>query len=462
MKHDEAENISQKLLKTIIDLIPKYDKEELNKKIGTLTSKKKTPKLSEIKLEKNNEIKLPIVDTQDSLIKSYATTVDGDVHSKCDIKPKKIDGKNISEHISLMEENEEEDLIDDSIHENIRKKRKQLKKTQKDILNQTFCGKKRNNSSKKKNIDLSEQKSKEKRKRKNSAELSKNKRSTKKNDNINPLFKQKEEERKTMTEKEKLVNLFKRKGFMKVFECLTKTQLNREKPLEKNIDDIISSIGLLRTALILLEIKFKEIDQNKNINTNNIININSNSNNISTDVPKIDDDIDIVIDEISDSQETKYIKTKTKTPINRKKNKSLISKNSKRSNRNEFLTKSKSVIRKDLSKKDLEFDVHLHKDKNGNIYKYYKQHYRENKGKSIYVFRCPDRKCMAKANYYIGNMAFEIVKDHTIKYEEHNYIQNKKRFDKYKQIIEEFEQRDCHQAQVFKKENGTRLVKWYD
>ena len=60
------------------------------------------------------------------------------------------------------------------IHENIRRKRKQLKKANKDILNQTFCGKKRNNSSKKKNIDLSEQKSKEKRKRKNSAELSKN------------------------------------------------------------------------------------------------------------------------------------------------------------------------------------------------------------------------------------------------------------------------------------------------
>ena len=60
------------------------------------------------------------------------------------------------------------------IHENIKRKRKQLKKANKDIFNQTFCGKKRNNSSKKKNIDLSEQKSKEKRKRKNSAELSKN------------------------------------------------------------------------------------------------------------------------------------------------------------------------------------------------------------------------------------------------------------------------------------------------
>ena len=59
-------------------------------------------------------------------------------------------------------------------------------------------------------------------------------------------------------------------------------------------------------------------------------------------------------------------------------------------------------------------------------------------------------------------MKFETVRSHNIKYEEHCYFKNRNRFDKYKLIIDEFEKRECHEAQIFKKENGTKLVKWYD
>ena len=57
-------------------------------------------------------------------------------------------------------------------------------------------------------------------------------------------------------------------------------------------------------------------------------------------------------------------------------------------------------------------------------------------------------------------MKFETTKNHKLKYEEHNYIKNKKN-DKFRQIIEEFEKRNCNEAQIFIKEND-QLVKWYD
>ena len=317
MKENETKDISQELLKSLISLIPKYEQNEINKKIETLISKEKTPKQPQCQLEKNNQIKLSIANTPDPSIKNYDTLADGahvdnPTKKENEIEIQKIEEKSNSVHISLTEENEEEDLI----HENLNEKRKILKKGCKvilDDLDESLCGKKRNISSENKISNLKEDKSEEKRKRKNSFRVSKNKKINEKNNNINPIIKNRGESKKTKktkTEKDILLNLVKRKGFMKVYKCLTMGQLNREKPLEKTIDDIINNIGLLKASLIILEIKFQEIEDiiNKNINTNNIININSNSNsnnsnNISTEVHKDKDDIDIEINDISDCQD---------------------------------------------------------------------------------------------------------------------------------------------------------------
>ena len=71
-----------------------------------------------------------------------------------------------------------------------------------------------------------------------------------------------DESKKILYYKEKLLNLTKKDGFQKVFNCLTVIPLDRKNPLEKAIDDIINSIGLLRTSLILSQIKFELIDSN--------------------------------------------------------------------------------------------------------------------------------------------------------------------------------------------------------
>ena len=118
---------------------------------------------------------------------------------------------------------------------------------------------------------------------------------------------------------------------------------------------------------------------------------------------------------------------------------------------------------KEIDLNSVEIGSHLQKDKEGNIYRFSKHHF--NKGNNVYVFYCSDPKCNAKSLYY-ENMVFETIKGHKIKYSEHCYVKNKDKDkdkpDKYAPIIEEFEQRDCHEAQIFKKQNGKKIVKWYD
>ena len=117
---------------------------------------------------------------------------------------------------------------------------------------------------------------------------------------------------------------------------------------------------------------------------------------------------------------------------------------------------------KNSNENGLELGIHLQKNKEGRIYKYTKHHYRGNKGKTSYVYYCADTKCSGKADYNVDTMDFVPFRAHDMKYEDHCYIKNKNRFDKFSPIIEEFEQRDCKEAQVFKRDNGSQLGKWYD
>ena len=126
--------------------------------------------------------------------------------------------------------------------------------------------------------------------------------------------------------------------------------------------------------------------------------------------------------------------------------------------------RSKSIekMMDNSDEKPLELGIHLQKDRDGKIYKYTKHHIRSNKGNVSYVYYCAETKCNAKGNYNVDSMDFVTFREHDIPYNEHCYIKNKNRFDKFTPIIEEFEKRDCREAQVFKKDNGSQLVKWYD
>ena len=185
-------------------------------------------------------------------------------------------------------------------------------------------------------------------------------------------------------EKEKLLNLVKEEGFNTIFSLISNSNFDQNNPIEKELEEIINRIGLLRVTLFLIQIKFSSS---------------------------------------SSSEENKILK----------------------------------------EKKEIENDIknlgeHLHKEKDGKIYRYFK-HYIRIRG---YVFHCFDRNCKSTGLYNLENMNFKILTPHTIPYDQHIYISNKEKYEQYKDILEDFKKRDCTEAQVFKNTNGDKLVKWYN
>ena len=378
---------------------------------------------------------------------------------------KKEDGKNTLEHISILEDIEEE--IKSRPHttakgEYIKKEKKREK----------FCGKKRkaqykikNNSGESKNLTSSQSIVFHR----DIPQLS----------SITEPPLDEEKENKILIEKELLTDLVKKEGFMKVFNCLTITPLNRKDPLEKQIDDIINTIGLLRTSLILSQIKFETIDniQNNNnkskekendkipehendIKNNNISNINFISSR--TRSSKSHDSINIIPEPLG--KKRKHSKRKKLKAVSmhriytREKDKEKTGSKA----GVEQACSVKNVTINELINERLELGAHFQKDKEGKIYKYLKHHIRENKGDKMYIYYCADTRCKSKACYYLTGMKFQVLNEHGLKHEDHCYMQKKDRTDKYRFIIEEFKARNCNDAQVFKKSDGTALVKWYD
>ena len=183
-------------------------------------------------------------------------------------------------------------------------------------------------------------------------------------------------------EKEKLLNLVKEEGFNTIFSLISNSNFDQNNPIEKELEEIINRIGLLRVTLFLIQIKFS-----------------------------------------SSSEENKILKK-----------------------------------RKEIENDIKNLGEHLHKEKDGKIYRYFK-HYIRLRG---YVFHCFDRSCKSTGLYNLENMNFKILTPHTIPYDQHIYISNKEKYEQYKDILEDFKKRDCTEAQVFKNANGDKLVKWYN
>ena len=196
-------------------------------------------------------------------------------------------------------------------------------------------------------------------------------------------------------EREELLNLVKVEGFNKIFNLITKLHFDQRNPVEKKLEEIIFNIGLLQTSLILLQIKFT----------------------ISPGIVPI---------------------PFTPAEIEKKKRESDL---------------------QDLENKGYILGEHLHKDKNGKIFKYLKHHLRV---KNIFVYYCGDKSCKSRGLYNIKNMNFKVVIAHSFPHEKHNYIMIKYKYEQYQTVFNDFKQRNCSEAQIFKNEQGDKLVKWYN
>ena len=267
-------------------------------------------------------------------------------------------------------------------------------------LNELFIGKKRERSNNEDDI-------KEKQKQKEKEKIIKDEIEDNNANNIKnyPFFNFINEnnninKEKTVSEKQELVNLVNEEGFNKVFNLMTNTYFDRRNYIERKLDDIICNIGLLRASLILFQIKFGQ--------------------------PEIH-----IGESVLNSPPPKPVEKITKT-----------------SPENQIINNEK-----------YELGEHFHKDKNGNIYKYNKHHFRV---KNRISFNCADQKCKSRGLYFVNNMKFRVMTCHSISYEEHCYIKNKEKFNRHKAIFDDFKKKNCHEGQVFKNDIGDKLVKWYD
>ena len=466
----EDKEDTEMLLQKIMKLIPKNEKEELKERISLPPFRRS--QILKNNLDKTDSSNENIISNPETKINTTETQEDSNIQTNNKIK--NIPKEENTDNNSLLE-NEDEEKIKEK--ENSIKQKTKIDRKIKN--SDKLCGKKR------KHVDV-EEKEKEKKSETNKViedenELIFNKM---KYINLEKTITNKEDERQNdeirrhITEKNILKELVKKEGFLKIFNYLTIMPLDRKNPLEKEIDDILMSLGLLRTTLILFQIKFEiaEKDNNNNsikkinnnaINTNNETHVikpnrNKNKNRILNSSSEKDEDYDVKIVADGVDDEVRSIKiTQNRYHFNLRHNKSQDLKINLEKKKNNSSPKSKSVI-KDSPKEEYELGVHLQKDKEGKIYKYTKHHYRANKGNDIYVYYCADTKCKSKGCYYVKTMKFENIRNHEIEHGEHCYIKNKDRLDKFTPIIEEFKKRQCHEAQIFKRDDGSQLVKWYD
>ena len=482
-KQDEQQHV---LLEKIIGLIPPHEQLELRQKVELFTAQMNlfppTPSGKKVKSKKKKFES----SSQESGGDSLDDTTNNQSKFNSTSSQRKKESKKKSRMSSIKEEDEEKD-----------------EKIGKDKSSNKLCGKKR------KNGDQIEYITRKQKKNKNDEE-----------DNSvvshNLLIKGK----KCMSDKKILLELVKREGFARVFNCLTIHPLNRKKQLERIMDDIIINLGLLRTSLILFQIKFQFIDGiNMEFNSNLYTNDENSRSSLNKSDDEEDEDIEILIDGHEGEEKGAKRKKKNSVLTPSKQNKIQTLKNN--AVKDSPLTRSKSEEKEvkeekenkedkedkeekddkddkddkeDKEDKEEKYDkeekeekepdmninhlnqlknlnlntpstdlgdlsIHLHKDEEGNIYKYNKKYLC---GNNIVAFYCSDKKCCGKGNYNTETMKFEILKEHDLTFEEHNYVKNKERGERFKLIISEFQKRNCHEAQLFKGENGSQVAKWYD
>ena len=312
------------------------------------------------------------------------------------------------------------------------------------------------------------------------------------------------QDRKTdliQTNKEKIIisKLIEKKGFLFIFNLLIKPTLSRVDPLEKYFDDLIGSVGLLKVALIIFQIYFEnqfnseksramnkredpneimiDVDgeneiggPNNNLQSNNFNSMNIPMNNYQTNYSQ---NMTPMAYNSSNSYATNNYNILRNNLTNNMSEPNLYSNNmysssdsneknvSKYFNNNFSYDQKKSESkRKDnrvsFSLKSTGLSLHFHKDEMGNVYKYSKHHFF---GKEICVFYCCDKECRATANYYMNTLRFVLVNKHNKEYNDHIYV---KKPDRDRKVMDDLKKRPEHEGQMFKRSDGSKLVKWYD
>ena len=323
--------------------------------------------------------------------------------------------------------------------------------------------------------------------------------------NVNYNYGNNSQDRKTdliQTNKEKIIisKLIEKKGFLFIFNLLIKPTLSRVDPLEKYFDDLIGSVGLLKVALIIFQIYFEnqfnsekarsmnkredpneimiDIDgenevggPNTNLQNNNFNSMNMPMNNYQSNYSQnmtpmgynssnnyATNNYNILRSNLTNNMNEGNLYSSNMYNSSGESNEKNVSKYF--NNNFSYDQKKSESKRKDnrvsFSLKSTGLSLHFHKDEMGNVYKYSKHHFF---GKEICVFYCCDKECRATANYYMNTLRFVLVNKHNKEYNDHIYV---KKPDRDRKVMDDLKKRPEHEGQMFKRSDGSKLVKWYD
>ena len=239
-----------------------------------------------------------------------------------------------------------------------------------------------------------------------------------------------------------LLNLEKEYGFSKLINCLYKPNIDiSNNILEKNMNEIINKISLQTTIILLIQIQTMSSSNKKEI-LNNSQNLLKNKK-IETTINLIEDDIEI------ESKNNKFLCENNKKKLEKNyKPQSEIKSVRKRTNEIKSVTNLKNF-------ENMELCIHYHREKK-DIYKFAKHH--QINMKKIWIFYCCDKDCGGQATYEISSKKFKIIHEHTKSNKEHNYFK-KIEMDKN---ISNFKNTNFNEAQIFKKNDGSKIIHWYN
>lgn len=286
--------------------------------------------------------------------------------------------------------------------------------------------------------------------RKNKSEESKNKYSKKiflnhkrkrdlKKDNT-PLKNNSDNKIYVTPELKNLLSLEKEYGLSKIISCLYKPEIEKsDNVLEKSVSEIINKINLQETLALLLQIQtMTSSDKNEILNDSK--NLSENKKNETT-ISLIEEENEVEVEskncpENSKKKCEKVLKSKTEVKVTKK-------------------TDEIKIVENLENFENMDPSLHFHKEK-GEIFKFAKNHLI--KDKKTWVFHCCDKSCGGQGTYEISTKKFKNTQEHTKSNKDHDYF---KKLETNKNVMN-FRNSDFNEAQVFKKNDGTRIIHYYN
>ena len=262
-------------------------------------------------------------------------------------------------------------------------------------------------------------------------------------------------------------------GFEKVLDSLCQIKLSKNSKLDSCLQGLTNSCDNNKINYLLFKMLFSYFDKKmkaqdevikerirpssitKSISKSSIV--KSNKNEIPTKKNYISETLNITSQQQSQDKQIEesnpiYIEEEEEKKIKKidKVNSGKKAKNKKVASQKNMNEEEKKPVKKMVS-----IGSHYNKSEDGKVFKYQVANL---DGKGNAIFKCYDDNCSGMGTYNLRANKFSLIKEHNLKYEEHDYITEIDKIDD--DICKKLMKKNKSDAQVFK-ENDERVIKFY-